>query len=78
MIEAGLPCYDQNIHASPMFGPHYFDKHATESSNCNVNEVSNGEPCRLEVNADHRPNFQINEQEEDVLEGPRDLARPFR
>ena len=51
-----------------MLGAHYFDQHAAESSNCNIDQVSHREPSRLEINADHRSDFKINKQEEDVSE----------
>jgi hypothetical protein len=51
-----------------MLGAYYFDHHATESSNCNIDKVPNWEPCRFKINADHRSNFKINKQKEDVCE----------
>jgi hypothetical protein len=58
--------YNQYIHTCPMLGAYYFDQHAAESSNCNIDQVSNWEPRRSEINADHRPDFKIDKQKEDV------------
>jgi hypothetical protein len=51
-----------------MFGTHYLDQHAAESSNCDIEQVSNRQSCRYEINADHRSNLKIDKQEEDVSE----------
>src|SRR5262245_55001702 len=59
--------YNQYIHACPVLGAYNFDQHASERRNCNIDQVPHGEVRGLE-NADHRSNFKIDEQEEDVSE----------
>src|SRR5215471_14998161 len=51
-----------------MLGAYDFDQHAPESGNCNIDQVSYREARGFEINADHRSNFKIDEQEEDVSE----------
>src|SRR5262249_46834386 len=48
-----------------------FRSAAPERRNRNIDQVPHGEVRGLEINADHRSNFKIDEQEEDVAE-----ARP--
>src|SRR5215467_12313089 len=48
--------------------PHDFDQHAAESRDCNIDQVPNREAGGLEINADHRSDFEIDEQEENVSE----------
>ena len=60
--------YDEDKHVRAMLGTHDLDQHAAEGSHCDIDQVSNWKPCGLEVNADHRPKLEIDEQEEDVAE----------
>jgi len=44
-----------------MLGAYDFDQHARESGNCDIDQVSYREARGLEINADHRSNFKIDE-----------------
>jgi hypothetical protein len=53
-----------------MFGTYDFDQHARESSNCNIDQIADRKSCRFEIDTNHGSDFEIDEQEENVCEGP--------
>ena len=60
--------YNQYIHPRAVLGAYDFDQHAAESRDCNIDQVSYREAGGLEIDADHRSNLKIDEQEENVSE----------
>ena len=67
----------QYIDARAVLGAHDFDQHAAERRNCHIDQISYREARGLEINADHRADLEIDEQEENVSEA-RGLVRPCR
>ena len=42
------------------------NKNASQSGDRNVDQVAYRQPCRFEVNSNHRPDFEIDKQEQEV------------
>jgi hypothetical protein len=63
-----------SISMPAVLGADDFDQHAAESRDCNIDQVAYREAGGLEVNADHRSDFEIDEQEQNVSEARAALA----
>ena len=60
-----------------MLGANELDENAAQGGDGDIDEIADGQPCRLEIDADHGSDFEINEQEQDVRQAGVPLRHHF-
>src|ERR1700730_1245756 len=67
-------CHDEKIIPCPVFGAHNLYQDPAQRCNRDIDQVANRKFRRLEIDADHGPDFEIDKQKKNVRKFSPSLA----